>query len=66
MAEKEQSDILVPDVKVYVKQRSVIEFFHEEKITPIDIHILLLHVYGNQTVYVSTVAQYPLPHRMRQ
>ena len=38
MASKAQSDKMVSDMEVCLKQRSITEFFHEEKMTPIDIH----------------------------
>jgi len=55
MAMEGQSDKMAPDMEVCVKKRRVIEFFHEEKMAPIDIHRCLLNVYGGQTVYVSMV-----------
>ena len=50
MAAEGQSDRMASDMEV---RRCVTEFFHEEKIAPIDIHQHLLNVYGDQTVYVS-------------
>jgi len=49
---------MVPDMEVRMKQRCVIEFLHEEKIAPNDIHRRLLNVYGDQTVDVSTARQW--------
>jgi len=53
-----QSDKMVPDTEVRMKQRCVTEFLHVEKIAPNDIHQHLLNVYGDQTVDVSTVRQW--------
>ena len=53
-----ESDKMVSDVKVQMKQRGGIEFFHAENIASIDIHQYLWNVYGNQTVNVSTVRQW--------
>ena len=50
-----QSDKMVFDVKLSIKQRCVIEFLHEEKIAPIDFHQCLLNVDGDQMEDVSTV-----------
>jgi len=55
MAAEGQSDIMVSDTEVHMKQRSGIEFLHEEKVAPTDIHQHLLSVYRDQTVHVSTV-----------
>ena len=55
MAAERKSARMVYDMEVQMKQRCFIEFFHAEKIAPIDIHWCLLHVYGNQIVDVSTV-----------
>jgi hypothetical protein len=35
------------EMETRMKQRSVIEFLHAEKIAPIDIHQRLLNVYGD-------------------
>jgi hypothetical protein len=42
-------------MEMRTKQRCVIEFFHAEKIAPVDIHECLLNVYGEQTLDVNTV-----------
>ena len=52
MAAEEQSDRMVSDIKVCMKQRCVTEFLHVEKMAPIDIHQRLLNVDGGQTVDV--------------
>ena len=46
------------DIEVCMKQRSITEFLHVEKIAPNDIHQNLLNIYGDQTVYVSTVRRW--------
>lgn len=38
MAAERQSDILVPDMKLHMKQRCVTEFLHVEKMAASDIH----------------------------
>ena len=58
MAAEGQSDKMVSDMEVSMKQRCVIKFFCVEKMAPIDIHQCLLNVYGDQTVDVSTVRQW--------
>ena len=50
-----QSDEIVSDMEVYMKQMCVIELLHVEKFVPIDTHQYLLNVYGDQAVDVSTV-----------
>jgi len=50
-----QSDKMVSDMEVWMKQRGEIEFLHEEKMAPTDIHQHLLNDDGHQTVDVSTV-----------
>ena len=55
MAAEEQPDRRVSDMEVCMKERSVIEFLHEEKMASTDIHQCLLNVDGNQPVDVSTV-----------
>ena len=57
MAIEGQSDKLVSDVVVHMKQRCVTEFLHEKKMAPTDIHQCLLNIYGDQTVDVGTVRQ---------
>ena len=57
MAAEGQSDKMMSDMEVQMKQRCVTEFLHAEKIAPTDIHQCLLNVYGDQTVKVSTVKQ---------
>lgn len=41
---------------MHMTQRYVTEFFHIEKMTPIDILQHLLNIYGDQTVDVSAVS----------
>ena len=55
MTAEGQSDKMVSDMEVCMKQRYVIEFLHAEKMAPNDIHQRLLNIYGDQTVDVSTV-----------
>ena len=57
MAAEGQSDRMMSDIEVRLKQRCVIEFLHVEKMAPIDIHRHLLNVHGDQTVDVNTVRQ---------
>ena len=38
MAAEGQSDEMASDMEVHMKERCVIEFFHAEKMAPIDIH----------------------------
>ena len=58
MAVEGQFDTMASDTEVCMKQRCVTEFLHAEKIEPIDIHLCLLDVYGDQRVDVSTVRQW--------
>ena len=60
MAAEGQSDRMVSDTEVCMKQRGVIEIFHAEKMATIDIHWFLLNVYGDWTLDVSTVSQWVL------
>jgi len=53
MAAEWQSDKLVSDMEVWMKQRDWAEFFCAEKMTPTDFQHCLPNVYGDQTV--STV-----------
>jgi len=55
MTAEGQSDKMVSDMEVRMKQRCVTEFLHSGKIAPNEIHRCLLNVYGDQTVDVSTV-----------
>ena len=55
MAPEEQSDKMASDMEVHMKERCIIEFPHGEKMAPTDIRWLLLNIYGDQTVNVSTV-----------
>jgi len=55
MVAEGQSDTMVSDMELSLKQRCVIEFFHEERMASSDIHECLLNVYGDQTVDVSIV-----------
>jgi len=57
MAVEGQSDKMVPDTEVWMKQRGVTEFIHLEKMECTDIHHHLLNISGDQTVDVSTVMQ---------
>jgi len=52
MAAEGQSDQMVSDVEVHMRQRGITEFLHVEKIVPTDIHDCLLNVYGDQTADV--------------
>ena len=58
MAAERQSDRMVSDMEMHVKQTCGIELPCAEKITPIDIHWCLLNIYGDQTVDVNTVKQW--------
>ena len=55
MAAEEQTDRIVSDMEVCIKQKFIIEFLHAEKMVHTDIHRWLLNVYGDQTVDVNTV-----------
>jgi len=57
VAAEGQSDKLVCDMEVPMKQMCVIEFLHEEKMAPIDINQRLLNIHGDQTVDVNTVRE---------
>ena len=46
---------MASDMEVCMKQRCVTEVLHVEYMAPSDFHQLLLHVYGDQTVDVSTM-----------
>ena len=50
MAAEGQSDKMVCDMEVRVKQRCVTEFLHAETMALNDIHQCLLNIYGDQTV----------------
>ena len=63
MAAEGQSDKMVSDMEVRMKQRCVIKFLHAEKIAPSDIHQHLLNMYGNQPVYASIVKQWVMHFR---
>ena len=58
MTAEGQSDKMVSEMEVRMKQRCVTEFLHAEKIVPNDIPQCLMKVYGDQTVDVSTVRQW--------
>ena len=60
MAAEGHSDRVVSDMEVHMKQRYALEIFHVEKMAPIDIHWLLLNVYGDWTLDVSSVRQWVL------
>jgi len=53
MATEEQSDTMVSDMEVCMKQR--VEFLCAQTLVPTDVHWHLLNVYGDQRVDVSTV-----------
>ena len=55
MAAEGQSDQMISDMEVHMKQRCKIEFPHADKMAPTDIYQHLLNVYGDQTLDVSTV-----------
>jgi len=57
VAAEGQSNKMMSDMEGCIKQRSVIEFLHVEKMAPTDIHQCLLSIYRDQTVGVSTVRQ---------
>ena len=46
-ASEGQSDKMVSDMEVHMKQKRGTEFLHVEKIAPIDIHQSLLNIYGD-------------------
>jgi len=58
MAAKVQSDKLMSDMGVLMKQRCGTEFLHAEKMSPTGIHQFLLNVYEVQTVDVSAVRRW--------
>jgi len=58
MTAEGQSDKMVSDMEVRMKQRCVIEFLRAEIIAPNDIHRRLLNVYGDQTVGVNAVSRW--------
>ena len=49
MSAEGQSDKMVSDMEVCIKQRCVIEFLRAETVAPTDIHRRLLHAGGDQT-----------------
>jgi len=53
-----QSDKMVSDVNMHMKQKCVIKILHAEKIALIDIYWCLLNIYGDLTVDGSTVRQW--------
>ena len=55
MASEGQSDKMMSDMEMQMKQRCVTEFLHAEKNAPIDIHQCLQNVYGEQIVDVNTL-----------
>ena len=55
MAEGEQSDKMLSDLEVHMKQRCVSGFFHPWKFSPTDIQWCLLNISGDIIVDVSTV-----------
>ena len=58
MAAEGQSNGMVSDMEVPMKQRCGDEFLHAEKMISTDIHLHLLNGYGDQRVNVSTVRQW--------
>ncbi len=55
MAAEDQSNRMVSDMEVWMKQRCVTEFLHVGKMALIDIHQHLLNISGDHTKDVSTV-----------
>ena len=53
-----QSDKMVSDMEVHMKQSWVTEFLHELRIAPSDIHWCLLNVFEEQTVDTSPVRRW--------
>jgi len=45
MAAEGQSDRMVSDMEVHMKQKCAIEFLHVEEMVPTDIHQYLLNIY---------------------
>ena len=58
MAAEGQSDKMVSDMEMHIKQRRVTEFLHVEKTAPIVIHRQLLNVYGDPPGDVSTMREW--------
>ena len=58
MAAERQSDRMVSDTEVHMKQRSVNALLPVEKMVPTDIHQCLLNISGKQTEDLSTVRQW--------
>jgi len=58
MVAEGQSDRMVSDMEVKMKQRCGTEFLHAEKMVRTGIHWCLLNIYGDQIVDVSTVRQW--------
>lgn len=54
-AAERQSNNLVSNMEVCIKQRCADEFLHMKKIAFIDILCCLMNIYGDQTMIVSTV-----------
>lgn len=55
MAAERWSDKVMSDMEVEMKERCVTKFLLIEKIAPNNIHRLLLNIYGDQAVNVSTL-----------
>ena len=55
MVAEGQSDKMVSDMEVWMKQRCAIKFFRAEKKAPTDIHQHVLNIYGDQVVDVSAM-----------
>jgi len=55
MAAEGQSEKMTSDMEVWMKQRCAIEFLHEAKMAPTDIHWCLLNADGDQTVDVNVM-----------
>ena len=53
--QQRQSDRMVSDMEVHLKQRCVTEFLHAEKMVPAAIHGCLLNIYEDRTVDVGIV-----------
>ena len=55
IAAEGQSDKMVSDMQVHMKQSCVTEFLHKEKMVHTDIHQCMLDIDGDKTVNVITV-----------
>ena len=57
MAAEGQSDEMVSDMEVRMKQKCAVEFLCVEKMAPADIQWCLMNIYRDQTVDVNAVRQ---------